>query len=1110
MSLKIMMGASGHGKTYRLYEYIIRQALDNPGRDYYIMVPEQSSVQAEKDIVRMHPRGGVFNITVLTFGRMAYRIFDELGVESPGLIDDTGKNLIIRRILENVSDRFKILKTSRRQGFISQLKSIISELKQYGIKPDELNKISRNVKTDRLRDKLTDINILYEEFEEYISGRYMTAEDRPEKMLNIMDDSVMFKDSVVVFDNFTGFTPIQYKIMEKIMRVASEVVLSVTMPADEKYNVMGAKENDLFYMSKTIIRKAGEIADRLAIKTEYIPVIPDTSKYRFARSEELDFLEKNIFRYNGKKYQNPVKDISVYKMETPRDELLFAASAILNLIRNEHMRFRDIAIVTGNMDMYSDMAVRIFRESGIPFFIDNKMDLLGDPLVEYVRGALRVVSENFSYESVFGFLKNTFCTIDRENVHILENYVIAYGIKGESAWSENFIRKYPGKQNDMLVVNDTRKLFYEMIKPLWAVFKNKDVTVSMGVRALYEFMENLNLYEAMEELWKKIEDNAKNDIFMLARADRYRQTYNSITGLLEQMDTLLGNEQTDAEEFCRILDAGFQEIKVGIIPPGVDCVTVGNIERTRLEHIKVLFLLGANEGILLSSSDNNGILSENERKILTEMDVELAPSSKEQIFIQNYYLYLNLTEPENALYITWHALNMSGEEVRPSRICQMIKNMYPKLEELSVEGTTLENRLSGKKNSFHLALSDAGGNDNLMLLKYFLNTEPYAEEIRGILEMIERENTSSDIEPDAALRLYEDMKTSSISRIERYALCAFSHFASYGLELKKREEYGINSMDLGNVFHKSLEIISNSLKSEGRDFSHMDNAERNKRVEEAVDKAVLEYEKNFFYDSSTTLYIKNKITRMVSRTVWALGKQLKNGSFKPVDFEKSFSENVGNISILGKIDRVDVCENENEEYVKIIDYKSGRQTLSVEEVYAGIKLQLMVYLKSVIDERQSKNPDKTVRAAAVLYNRIDDPIVDNEDAFNDEKYENAVLDKLKPTGMVGIESIDMLDSDYHGSSHVIPASSRRSESMQTDEKLKSLAEYATAKMVELQKEINEGSAGANPYEDACINCEYKNICGFDEKKTKYRKLKEQVPGKEDIWSSLGFDLEKEE
>lgn len=1113
MSLEFYMSASGHGKTYNLYRRLIDEAIASADSDrkFILIVPEQSSLQAQKDIVRMHENGGVFNIDVVTFGRLAYRIFEELGIELKETIDDTGKNLIVRKVLSKVSKQLRIIKADRTQGFVSEIKSMISELKQYGIGTEDLRRIIEEIKsTDRLKQKLSDILVIYEAFEEYIRNKYVTVEDKPEELLRVIGKSSFFNNAVVAFDGFTGFTPVQYRLFECILSAADHVINTVTIPDDVDYNVING-EADLFHMSKNMMQIMGRIADRLGHNVVYTRITPDRDKYRFAKSEELNFLENELFRYSGREYDKPVNDIKIIMPNTPGDEVQLAAAGILDCVRSKAVRYREIAVVAGDINEYGDYIQRVFTESGISFFMDTKRSLIGNPVVEYIRSALEIIKDNFSYESVFRFLKNGMCAIERDRVDILENYVLAMGVRGRNRWHDMFIRKYSGKNKDLQDINETREDFINIISEFEKALTEGDRTVAVIVRAIYELMEAANAYEHLEELAVLMEkDSRKAD--NMAKAAEYRQTYAKIIGLLDQLNSLLGDEVVTIEEFISILDAGFEEIKVGVIPPSVDCVTVGDIERTRLEHIKILFILGVNEGVLPKLSSNKGVLSENERRILGDNDVVLSPSPREKVFIQNFYLYLNMTEPENGLCLMCHKYDSSGKECKPSRIISMVQKMYPKLVTRNQDRIREFDKITNPKNSLHIASTAFINSDKVKpgikeMLTYFLETEPYAGEIRHIMEMYVKETAKDTLSGKASDKLYSEIEKSSISRLEKYAKCAFMHFADYGLELEERKVYEINPADLGNIFHTAIENISIELRKRKMDFSMVSDEDRREMVINAVMDATADYNASFFTESGKNAYIKQRIINLIDHTVWALGKQLEAGQFKPVSFENVFFEQFSNTAVTGKIDRVDIFEKDDSIHVKIIDYKSGANDIDLDAVYNGLKLQLMVYLHSTVKKLQQKNPDKTVIAAGALYNRIDNPIISKT---KEEDLEKILLDAMRPTGMVGYESIQYLDEWDSGKSLVVPARRNKDGKLYldshllTDEQLKCLSDYAMNKMAEMEKEINSGAVSANPYPQSCEYCPYSNVCGFDSGRQEFRQ-EISIKDEPDKWLLLGYN-----
>lgn len=1120
MALELYTGASGHGKTYVLYDYLTQEAKKNLNQRYVLIVPEQSSLQAQKDIVRMSENGRVFHIDVLTFGRLAYRIFEELGVELHETIDETGKNLILRKVIEQVKKDLVILKASKKQGFVNEMKSMISELKQYGITPDGLLVMAESIPfKDRLRQKLLDIHKIYHAFEDYIAGKYVTVEDKPEELLKVIRRSSFLENTVVAFDGFTGFTPVQYRLMEEILSISKDVIITAALPADTPFQVIYGEE-DLFHMSKTMIARLGAICDRLQIERKVTPITTNREAYRFAKSPELDFLERKLFRYDGAKLDQPIQDIKICQLTNPREELQYTASRILELVQKKHLRFRDIAVVTGSLSEYQEDAMRILKEAGIPFFIDQKRSIIGNPLVEYLRAALEILRMNYSYEAVFRFLKSGLSPLPMEDVDQLEDYVLALGIRGGNRWKNPFVMAAPGKKKELLRINEIRVAFLAILEPLETRLKESDATAKELVLGLYEFMEQEQLYEKMEVLATALESEQEEDPGNQAKAVEFRQCYRYVIELFDRMESLLGEEVLSLSEFVEILDAGFQEIKVGLIPPSLDCITLGDIERSRLEHVKVLFLIGVNEGSIPKIHSGGGVLSESERIMMGEHQIELAPSGRERVFIQNFYLYLNMTEPEIMLYLLYHRFNGAGEEAKPSRLISMVNGLFPQLIPLMDYEIPVQDRITSKKASIHLITEDRQ-NENLSgvkeLLAYYLMDPIYKSMIFEYLDAFLSASNLDSLSHLAAKELYQEMEKSSISRIETYAKCGFAHFARYGLELEERKVYELKPADLGSLFHLALEKVSLELARKGITFDQLEEVQRKELAQEAVTAATGEDKSLFFQDSNKNEYLRKRIIDILDKTLWVLGEQLKAGEFKPHEIEQYFEETFSQTKIVGKIDRVDMAESDGKLHVKVVDYKSGKRDLSFDEIYAGLKLQLMVYLENAVARAAVENPTKAVIAAGALYNRVDNPIVEEVPGLEEEDYDKTMLAQMCPTGFVGIESVDLMDQDFTGKSTVIPVKKDKTGLVPlgghalTSQQLTLLGRFAIEKMSAMEQEIFQGRIEVNPYESSCEYCPYTNVCGFDKHTQRHRIRKlEKVDGTEDMWIKFGYPKEEKE
>ena len=668
MALQLVLGGSGAGKSTLVIEDVINKSIDNRDNNYIVVVPEQYTMSTQRKLVESHPRKGILNIDVVSFERLAFKVFAEIGGENRPVLDDTGKNLILRKVLEDSRKDLRYYGGNiNRVGFVSELKSVISELLQYDHSPEEVLAIADRIEDNALLNaKMRDIGLVYDKFKQYLHDNYITSEEILDVLCDYVDKSDIIKNSELVFDGFTGFTPIQYKLIKILLENARKITVTVTIDVTEKPNVMDGMEN-LFFMSKEMINKLHVISDEVC--KNQLPlddILVEGPSKRF-NSEQLAFLEKNIFRGRYERYESDNNNIRIYNARTVKEEIQYAASEIIRLTRHEGYRYRDIAIVSGDISSYGVMAGNILKQNDIPVFVDAKKPVTDNPLVELIRGILEVILKNYSYDSVFRYLRSGLTGITRQETDILENYCLATGIHGSSAWHKTWIRKGRAKNGFVLEdMNRLREQIIEPVKELEDVLKCKTSTVRDRVKALYEFLCRLGCFDKLMKLAKSIDSESE-----------YEQIYRKTIELFDKMVELLGDQIVDMSEFNKIIDSGFQEIKVGLIPPSSDCVVVGDIERTRLDDIKILFFLGTNEGIIPKKNDNRGVLSEADRDKLESMNVVLSADVRRKAFVQRFYLYLILTKPSDRLYISYSNKGTDGAGILPSYIIRTIRQMFP-------------------------------------------------------------------------------------------------------------------------------------------------------------------------------------------------------------------------------------------------------------------------------------------------------------------------------------------------------------------------------------------------------------------------------------------------
>lgn len=756
MSLQFITGGSGAGKSEYLSRLVCEESVRRPHDNFIVVVPEQYTMETQKKLVHMHSRKGILNIDVVSFERLAYKVFEELGGGNRPVLDDTGKNLIVRRVLEKEKKKLDYFGSSiEKTGFVSELKSVISELLQYGITPQQLGEIGENVKEkQQLSAKLKDIRLVYKEFMAFLSTNYITSEEILDVLCGLVEKSKLIAGSEIIFDGFTGFTPIQYKLMRLLLVYSKGIKISVTI--DKKERPTGHEGwNNLFFMSKEMMNRLIAICEEEGINVDDTVCVDRDINYRYEGAKDLAYLERNLFRYKGGVYTGTPENIRIYEGSNPKEELQYIVSEILQLTRKEGFRYRDIAVVTADLETYGKVAANMMKQNDIPAFLDYKRSVAANPYVEMLCSALEIVEKGYPYDTMFRYLRTGLTGISRHDIDMLENYCLAVGIRGSRAWHEPWEKKMKRStyQPELETLNALREQIMAPFLNLEAVLKDKEANVRAYVTAVYEFVTALHSAEQIKVLSEC--EPAGNE---------YEQLYAKVLELFDRIVELLGEENVSLKEFNRIVAAGFEEMKVGLLPPTSDCVMIGDIERTRLDNVKVLFFAGVNDGVVPKKNENCSVLSETDRSILEAQEIVLSPSAREKAFIQKFYLYLMMTKASHRLYLSYAKKSSDGKTALPSYLIRNVRRMFP-----------------------DVCITDANGQDGQFV---------YLKIPKQDIEW-NTENYIKTLSENAALLLYGTQLKGSISAFETYASCRFAYFLEYGLKLSQREEYRFAVQDFG-------------------------------------------------------------------------------------------------------------------------------------------------------------------------------------------------------------------------------------------------------------------------------------------------------------------------
>lgn len=1141
MSLTFVLGRSQTGKSTYIYNRIIEESINNPERNYLIIVPEQFTMAIQKEIVRLHPNNCVMNIDILSFNRLAYRVYDELGMQVKEALADTGKNMIIRKIVEENKDNLGVYgRNYNKQGFISEIKSFISEMYQYGITTKYLEEFIANNKDEvRIVKKLKEILIILKEFELFLGEKYITAEGMSDMLANVIDKSDIVKKSVVCLDGFTGFTPSQIGLVTKLICLAQKTYVTLTLDASMKG--MG-NETSLFHLTYKTKQSLIKIAmDKNVEVTKDIVIEHDKendfiSNNNSIHSNELRWLEGNLFRYPRQVYEKETENIVVASMSNFIDEMGYVADEIEKLVSSGY-RYKDIAVVCGDMDNMCDFAASEFARRKIPVFIDYKKKVGDNPYIELLYSILDIVKNSYSYDAMFRFIRCKFSDISKSDADILENYALGAGINSKTKWSRVWSSQFRVNYEDrMEKINTIREEVWEKTKNLRKQFKDR--------ACARDYVDSLRKiareYDCERKLASLADDFEKKQEYSYEK--EYEKVFDEVEKVFSQIEELIGDTEVDLDEFIKIFESGIEEIKIGVIPQTTDHIVLGDIERSRINRVKVLFMVGTNEGIIPKESGNTNVMSDIEREKMLELGFELSPTRRQNAFIGNFYLYNNMTKPTDKLYISYSRMSEDARQILPSFIVKQITKIFP-----NVKYVHKREQLRGL--GYDFLLENLSKRDNKPLderwkevFKFNLNKNDneYNFRIDKMIDAAFDDKTDSALTKKTAQILYNN-KDYSVTRVENYAKCAYAHFLKYGLNLKKRDEYEIMFPDIGIIFHDIMENFAMQLREKKLAWKELSKEDCDSIMHECVMSVTKNFENGILYESNRNEFIVRQISRIAKRTGRTLCKHIAKGQFEPAGFEVKFVKNIGNDKknrLIGSIDRIDTASSENDEnnkLVKVIDYKSSSKQFETALFRQGISMQLIVYMDAAINHKFNNMAEKNRKSgklipAGAFYYKFDDPIVDYSNnmitfeeetdetdndsdtkiKFVDENISDAIEKNLKMSGIINqsdeifkmMDESILIDEKNKFSSDTVNVKTDGSSSKNagvgivTTKEFELLMDYSSKMIDKINDEINSGIVERNPYkygkENSCEYCEFASICRLgNESDTSFRNIKQE-------------------
>lgn len=1092
MAIQFIFGGSGTGKTTYIYKQMIEKSEYKEHAPLFLVLPEQANLAAEQDIVMLHPKGGTMDIAVVSFTRLAFKVFDEQNVHTYDILDDYGKSMLIMKLLKKHQKEFTYYGSMvDRPGFVDEVKSLLSELYQYQITPKVIEGVLERITPDKsLYHKLADLSILLDAFEEEMRDSYMVTEQILTLLSEVIGESQFLRGGDFYFDGFTGFTPVQYQVIGALLQQGCNLYISFTMDGD-MFGKNDNSEHGLFDMSKQSVNRLCKLAEENGI-----PVLPHISleqNFRISGKKALLHLERNLFRYPVMTYEEEQEQISVVTADTVQDEITFISKMIQCYVRELNYHYRDFAVITGDLSKQAGSWKQALSKANIPYFIDASEPLAKNPVAEITGMLFDLFRTDFSYESVFAFLKTGYFDINMEDIYLLENYVLKYGVKGYSWWS----RPFKGGIKGLGAINQTRAAFVELITPLCETFRKKSAKGEAYLRAIHDFMLTNKIAEKIWRLSIQFEKEGN-----LRQAKAYGQVYESFIEILDKTMGILGHEELSREHFAGILMTGIGGVHLGLIPATLDQVIVGDMERTRLGDVKILFFAGTNEGLLPVNKESRGILADKDRQQLKDYDITLAPDTADEIFHQQFYLYLQMTKATEHIFISYRKYDEKAVPLRPSYFINRINALFPRLTVQSTKEMLFQ---------YGIERLPVGGRDLLPLLAnqmaeglmedstiLYLLQENYQEELSWLLEGYCYSNGVGVLDKKLVKKLYGTDMVHSVSRLETYAGCAYRFFLQYGLQLAKREIYKVESTQIGTILHAVMEHFFKEIKEGVIVPNNMEAAEIDDKVRMLTLEAAKEENDTIFESSHRNRHQLEVLIRIAKRSVHHLLRHLKQGNMEPAYFEKYFSpadkidyihmalEEDMHMELKGIVDRVDIKETEDAVYVKVIDYKSGAKDIDYVKMYEGRQLQLVVYMNVMLALLKEKYPGKEIIPTGMYYYHIYDPVIEESD---EELLEQKRIEESRLTGLVNRneKSLELMDEK---TGLVTPVRYKkdggldsRNPYLVTTEELSQISGFVHNKMIEIGCNIIHGQIDINPEKgeinSPCNVCDYGNICRFE-------------------------------
>lgn len=1085
--LQFILGRAGSGKTFKIQE-IMADLAQNGAEKLLLIVPEQSSFAMEKAMLTFLGEQVASKVRVATFTRLIELVFRQTGRGFGQRITKGDRNLLMSLAIDKVAGRLAMYRgQAGKLEFVEMMVAVLSEFKMCNVDYNSLLEISKAVEDPILRAKMQDTALILEAYESLLQSAHNDPLDDLTRLAQRLTQcDSFFSGYTVMFDGFEGFTPQQMAIIEIIFKQSENCYISLCTDA------AGFLDDD-FSLFAPINRTAKRILNIAKSNNLQVNEPICLEKSRRFKGKGLKILETRVFRPKKEPFCEEIGDVLIFSGRTKYEEADFICRTIRRLACEGGYKYGDFAVVTRNEETYRGIIDVFFEKYEIPYFMDRREEVDAKPLMLTVIYALEAVNSNFSSESIFKYLKAGLAGVAVDDIFELENYCLFWGITGKR-WLSDFTANPDGyaqmgteDEEELAKLNGLRE---KVIAPL-AELKEKiaDATGDAITKALYGFLEAIRIVENLKAFCQNLNDSGQGKI-----AEEQPRLWEILIEIFDKMATILKAQKISPQKYAKLLRLVINSNDVAFIPHQIDEVDFGSIDRVRAEGVKVAFLIGAVEGEFPRVPAASGIFNDKQRKQLIAMGLPLYDSLEGLSVNERFLAYKAMAMPSDKLYITWSSSTSLGGAKSASEIVREAKFVLPKVLCLDAYSARLSDEIWARKPAFEICARHWNDASRFFqtLKQFFARDEAhgYAERLDSVEKIASNLPIKLTSTQGVSHLFGEDIRVSA-SQIEKFYLCKFAYFCKYGLLAKDRKEARFDALQYGNVVHFIFEkVLKKYTAEEILKFSKKELLIAIK----GVLKGYIEKDLGGWTEKTERFrYLLDRVSKSAVSLVAHMAGELSQSAFLPVGFELKLSgngieplklrlTNGRNVIVEGKIDRVDVMQQAEQRFVRVIDYKTGAKEFQLADVLHGLNLQMLIYLEAAC-QAAAKSQGPAV-PAGVLYLPSVSPVLNLDRDENLAKLESEKSKKLRMNGLVLNDQQVILGMEPDGRGRYIPVVMKDGEAKACDSlvdvaQMDAIMRHVDGLIISMAEQLQSGSISAQPAKgdyDACEFCEYTAAC----------------------------------